>query len=105
MDVDISYNLFNKLEALFWMVLGIILFVRLLYVPKAFKENTVYAGIVFCIFGVSDILEILIGGIFEPDQYWLLAIKAVCLIALVGLFINYFIIRKNFVAESDECPF
>ncbi len=96
MNFEIGYNLFNSLEAIFWIVIAVILFVRVRYIADAFRQNTLYGGIVFFVFGVSDIFEIMIGGIFEPQQYWLLALKVICVLALIGLFIKYIYIRKKF---------
>ena len=95
MSFDIGYSLFNTLEAIFWAVIGLILFIRISYIPVPFKKNTLWGGIFFLLFGISDIAEIMIGGIFEPHQYWLLAIKVVCVIAFVVLFVRYVKIRKE----------
>lgn len=95
MSFDIGYNLFNTLEAIFWMVIGLVLFLRVSYISAPFKKNTLWGAVVFTLFGISDVAEIVIGGIFEPHQYWLLAIKVVCVVAFIVLFVRYVHIRKQ----------
>ena len=90
-----SYILFNSLEALLWILIAIILFIRIFYISQPFKHNTLLGSITFAIFGLSDVAEIIIGGIFAPDQYWLLALKSVCVVTFIVLFVRYVKIRKS----------
>lgn len=96
MSFHIGYNLFNGIEAFLWLAISLVLFLRIAYIPIPFKNNTKWGGVFFALFGLSDIAEIIIGGIFEPHQYWLLTIKVVCVIALVSLLIRYFRIKNRF---------
>ncbi len=95
MSFDIGYNVFNTLEAIFWLISALILFVRIRYIPLAYRRNTLWGGLFFTLFGLSDIAEIIIGGIFAPNQLWLFAIKAGCVLAFIVLFIRYVQIRKR----------
>ena len=95
MKFEIYYNLFNSLEALLWLFIALVLFLRVSHIPISYKNNTLWGGMFFAIFGLSDIAEIVIGGIFAPNQYWLLAIKVICVITFVSLFVNYVRIRKK----------
>ncbi len=95
MTFQISYNIFNILEALLWLSIALVLFIRVSHIPTSYRNNTLWGGIVFAVFGLSDIAEIVIGGILASNQYWLLAIKVICVIALVILFVNYARIRNH----------
>lgn len=95
MSFQIGYDVFNSLEALLWISIALILFFRVSHIPIQLRNNTLWGGVFFAVFGLSDFAEIAIGGIFASNQYWLFAIKIICVIAFVILFVRYTRLRKR----------
>ncbi len=95
MTFEIGYTLFNTLEALFWMLIGLILFLTVRKVRASLRGTAKWGSWVFVIFGFSDLLEIYIGGFLEPHQRWLFVLKIVCVVALITLLIQYLRIRAT----------
>ncbi len=87
---------FNATEGLFWCLLGIVTTVASTRTPSRYKPLAYYATTVLVAFGVSDFLQVLYGSFFEPGLEWLFVWKIVNGIALLGIFVWYFVIRlKN----------
>lgn len=82
MDID----LFNLLEGIFWIGLGVWL-VLTRRVERKRRHTVLAVGLV--LFGLSDFVEMHTGAWWQP--WWLLAWKALC----VGVFVLIFIIGFN----------
>ncbi|MDO8600034.1 MAG: hypothetical protein Q7R73_00230 [bacterium] len=88
-----SYFMFNILEAAFWVGLGCaVLLLRNIKIG-IYRQLAIFAFFIFLLFGVSDVLEIYVGNFFEPEMYWLLVWKVLNVIAIIGVFIWYFVLR------------
>jgi hypothetical protein len=81
--------IFNSLEAVFWMVVGVVVYRKSrLHDPN--RRLGVIASVWFVLFGLSDVWEVYSGAWWRP---WpLLVLKALCITALVTCGV---ISRKN----------
>lgn len=79
-----SLALFNSLEALLWFTIAGILAGRVLFrsTPPDTWGIALVASLAFLLFGISDLIEVRTGAWWRP--VWLLALKAACLITLLG---------------------
>ncbi|RJQ13428.1 hypothetical protein C4553_03535 [Candidatus Parcubacteria bacterium] len=59
-------------------------------VPEKYKRILLAASITLFLFGISDFVEIKTMGFWESGLWWLLAWKAVCLVALFVITIWFF---------------
>lgn len=86
---------FNYLEAVLWFVMALALFAALLKAGFAGPYLKVQAigCVAFVLFGISDLIEATTGAWWRP--LWLLAIKAGCIVTLVGCYIGYRGIRRK----------
>jgi hypothetical protein len=75
---------FNFTEALLWASIGIVLLVRS---PRSggSRRRALCAGIVFLLFGISDVIEMRTRAWYEPVA--LLLFKAACVAALVAVWV------------------
>lgn len=96
MDIERDGNL---VEAGVWFVVAALVFWKALRAPVRVKRTLLWLGSTLAIFGASDIVESRTGAWWRP--WWLLAWKAVCVIALLFLFVSYF--RSN-KAHKNETP-
>lgn len=86
-----SFEVFNVIEAIFWLgcaliSLGTMRMVRIL--PRTFWS---LLALVFFLFGVSDMAEVVYGESFLlPGGKWLLIWKGACVAGLVVLLGYYF---------------
>lgn len=91
-----SYILLNLLEALFWVALG----VSVLGLRGAYAARTVslrrYTASMLALFGLSDIVEALVGNFLDSGMEWLFVWKLLNVAALVAAFVWYFRARSNF---------
>ena len=87
MLADALFNLCNHIEAVFWIVVGVVC------VGCAFRRNGVaaqrcwQAAYAFIAFGLSDIAEVRTGAWWRP--WWLLVWKSICVAALLALLVDY----------------
>ncbi|MFT7507501.1 MAG: hypothetical protein ACI92I_000656 [Acidimicrobiales bacterium] len=80
--MNVSFEQFNTIEGLFWILLSFIVFVGIRFVPAAYRLLAVTTGGVFFMFGMSDFVEIYTGG-FIGVAPWLLVWKIVCVTGLL----------------------
>ncbi|MCE5186101.1 MAG: hypothetical protein LLF76_08270 [Planctomycetaceae bacterium] len=69
-------TIFNLVEGLWWIGLGIFI---LTFRNRASRKHMITLALVLICFGLSDFIEIWSGAWWQP--LWLLAVKAMCLIA------------------------
>ena len=78
--------IFNSLEAIFWMVLGIVVFWKSRTIRQDSRLGSYAAGWFF-LFGISDVFEAMTGAWWRP---WpLLVLKATCILALLTCGVLY----------------
>lgn len=73
----------NYIEAGFWGVIGLVFFVHVAIRSGANRTSRCTAGILFVLFGVSDVVEAGTGAWWRP--WWLLVWKGACLLGLLFL--------------------
>ncbi len=83
---------FNTYEAIFWLLLGVILYFSIRFVSSYYRKWLLFSSLNVFLFGISDIVEIYTGG-FLHTAVWLLYWKAVHVFGLVLSAIWYFLIR------------
>ena len=84
---------FNIYEGIFWIGLGNTALILYFSLREKYHTLALFSFFVFILFGVSDFLEILVGGIFEPHQRWLLALKGASIISMTAATIWYIKLR------------
>ena len=89
------HQIVNAGEAVLWSVIGSGFLWRAVRNGKSkSRSRCLIAAVAFLMFGLSDVIEIRTGAWWRP--WWLLLIKAVCLVTLVGLYAEYRqIVRRN----------
>jgi heme A synthase len=87
----------NSIEAVFWVVVGVIVFCRSRRESPAVRTVACAA---FVLFGVSDVIEIFTAAWYKPVG--LLVFKAVCLTTLVACYVWYRRVRSPSTAESQQ---
>ena len=85
---------FNLIEGIFWIVLGLFLFVSYKFIPKVYIKLSLVAGVLLMIFGISDFVEIYMGG-FLSGQWCLLIWKILNIAGLIAVAVWYFKLKKN----------
>lgn len=81
--------IFNSLEAIFWMTVGVIVFWKSRTIGHEARMGIITA-VWFFLFGISDIFEAFTGAWWRP---WpLMAMKGTCILALLICGIIY---RRN----------
>ena len=87
-------DLFNFIEIFFWSIIGVIFLVYAFRFPQS-RLRCGIAGVAFILFGLSDAVELQTGAWWKP--WWLFAWKAICVITLVGLYVE-----KKLKRSRDE---
>ncbi len=83
----------NTLEAIFWAGIGcVFIWQSLRAKDKPIRTRCRIAAVAFLLFGGSDAVEITTGAWWRP--WWLLLWKAVCLICLVSLYLEFRLLRS-----------
>ncbi len=82
----------NFVESLVWFSIAIIFFVIPKKVEFYNKRISNSLGYAFILFGISDLIEMRTGAWWRP--WWLLLIKALCLLFIVASFIINFSRKK-----------
>ncbi len=82
----------NYIEAVFWIVLGVILWASARKATRPLGGLAVLASGLLVIFGVSDLVEAQTGAWWSPP--WLFVWKASCVVALLFCYLKYRRIRK-----------
>lgn len=88
-----DYTSFNIYEALFWILLAGITFA--IYEAIHWHARPVFweAALWFLLFGISDIVEVMMGGLFMPKLWWLIAWKGVCIMGIFHVIYRYLQLR------------
>lgn len=73
----------NQIEAGFWGLIGVIFAAQAIRTRGAVRVRCATAAVVLLCFGLSDLFEMRTGAWWRP--WWLLAIKAACILALLTL--------------------
>lgn len=89
-----DYIAFNLFEALFWITLGSSLYMLRNLKRQKYKELTIYMLVVFILFGLSDVAEVLYGNFLMADQFWLLVWKIVNVCAII-YGVNHFLFSRT----------
>lgn len=93
MDEFIRFNLY---EGSFWILLGIVCYILNKLTSPKFSKISLVAAIVFILFGISDYVEVKMGGFLYPIAWWLLVWKVACVIGITFIIYWYFKLRlKN----------
>ncbi len=83
---DHTFRVFNAVEGVFWMTIGVGFFLALLR-ASGNCDLLLTTGILFLIFGASDFVEIRTGAWYRP--WWLLTWKASTVVALALMYALY----------------
>ncbi len=75
---------FNYIESGLWFVIGLSLALRLAKggIYHSHAKLLAVSAVTFFVFGISDIIEAGTGAWWRP--WWLLLIKAACVLSLIG---------------------
>lgn len=88
-----EYTSFNIYEALFWILLSGITFAIYeavhWHARPVFREATIW----FLLFGISDVVEALMGGLFMPELWWLILWKIICIMGIFHVMYRYLHLR------------
>jgi hypothetical protein len=90
---------FNLIEAVFWIILAIVLAWHSWSSRASTKRLGMIAALALAAFAVSDIVEIQTGAWYRP--LWLLAWKAACLIILAACYVRYRQTRPTEYSEHE----
>ena len=84
----------NALEALLWVVIGgIFIWQAIRRRSSSPQSRSWIAALAFLTFGLSDVIEITTEAWWRP--WWLFAMKAACILVLVGLYAEYVRSRRS----------
>lgn len=90
-----NISAFNYIESGLWVLMAAIVLSAMVRCGR----SSAYFGVMsvaifsFVAFGVSDIIEAQTGAWWRP--LWLLVLKSVCVVALVGCYIRYKQIKRT----------
>ncbi len=91
----------NTLEAILWAVIGCVFLWQAVRRNPPFPRNRcLIAAAAFLTFGLSDVIEITTGAWWRP--WWLFAMKAACVLVLVGLYIDHVRSRRKSIWPNDS---
>lgn len=91
---------FNAVEAVWWMVLAIIVAGGRIPVLVGHSIERIVLVIAFFLFGVSDVIEIQTGAWWRPMG--LLVLKAMCIVSFIVCVVAIAIKRKAEVTDDGE---
>jgi hypothetical protein len=92
------HAIFNVAEAIFWVVVAVVVAVSATLSHPAFRRLGFLAAAVFLAFAITDLIEVKTGAWYRP--WWLLGYNAACLAAIVGCYVRYLLVRRA-LAASD----
>ncbi|MFC1743429.1 DUF2459 domain-containing protein [Candidatus Riflebacteria bacterium] len=98
----LELRIFNFFEAIFWNFLALGFFLLSLTSEKDNKVFFFLVGITFVLLGVSDFYEITSGAWWRP--WWLLLLKAGCVLSLLVNFVLYEYRHKKKICEEAQTP-
>lgn len=85
---------FNTYEALFWLILGLVIFLFKNRLSNKYRDWIIFSSINIFLFGISDIVEVYTGGFLHTTK-WLFYWKAMHVIGLVVSLVWYLKIRMK----------
>jgi hypothetical protein len=92
---DITYEQFNLIEGVFWVLLGIIVFTVYFFCSREYRVLVIAASVVFITFGISDFFEVAYGSFFQPEMKWLIFWKIIDVIGLLSVIVWYLVLRTR----------
>ncbi len=90
----IDHTKFNFYEGLFWIILGLGCVALSRRINKKYKKLTFASGVLLILFGVSDFIELTIGGFLSSGQEWLYVWKVACVLGFITMLGWYFKLRS-----------
>lgn len=82
------HQIANLAEAVLWGAIGAgFLWQAIRTETSRTRTRCLFAAATFLVFGLTDVIEITTGAWWRP--WWLLLMKAVCVIALVALYVDH----------------
>jgi hypothetical protein len=91
---------FNYIEAVFWIITGIVIFVFGRQAREPLSRLRLPASVLLLLFGVSDVIEAQTGAWWRP--FWLLVWKGLCVIGLAWCLWKYRQIRQRLSAAGKD---
>lgn len=88
---------FNSLEAVFWLVFGVVLLCRRPVISGQ-RPLQLVAGVFLVLFGISDVVEVWSGAWWRP--WWLLVWKGTCVVTLLVCLVRF--LRARRCANMDR---
>jgi len=88
--------MFNFFEALLWFCIAVIFFVGSALKQQIFVgsiKTSIFLGIIFILFGISDLIEIQTGAWWKP--WWLLLLNSFCVISITLGIVNIYRFKKG----------
>lgn len=89
---------FNVAEAVFWVVLAVVIAVRARFSHPALRRLGFLVAFAFFAFAGTDLIEAKTGAWYRP--LWLLGYNAACLAVIAGCFVRYLFVRRA-LADGD----
>ena len=90
MDEFVRFNLY---EGSFWILLGAVSYVLNKFTSQKYSKITAIATAIFILFGLSDYVEVKMGGFLYPIIWWLLAWKIACVVGIIFIISWYLKLR------------
>ncbi len=90
---NLSSEMFNSVEGLFWIILGVVGWWCNFKLERKFKMWALFSSMVLVTFGISDFVQVFYGSFFQPHLLWLLIWKVIGVAGLVVSIIWYILIR------------
>ena len=84
-----DYITFNIYESLFWIATSGIAFILHERAQPRARQILLHFSLITLLFGLSDIAEVLVDGLFRKDLWWLIVWKALCLLGLFVILYRY----------------
>ena len=92
------HAVFNIAEAIFWVVLAVIVALRARAAHPALRRLAWFVAAAFFAFAGTDLVESRTGAWYRP--WWLLAYNAACLAVIVGCYARYLVVKKSLDADQ-----
>jgi hypothetical protein len=86
-------SIFNYCEAVLWFAIALTVFLRRKNANVKLTKLAMLVSISFFFFGISDLIEANTGAWWRP--WWLLVLKALCILSFVTCWFKYRQINKE----------
>lgn len=73
-------RLFNIVEAIYWSMLGIGLWIAYRQRPSPLPRTAAYLSVTLLVFGLTDAIEVITGAWWKP--WWLAVLKIICVVII-----------------------